>query len=361
MKARWTLSRPDVQLYERVLALGEPVYVVAEIGVNHDGDPEKARRLIDAAREAGADAVKFQAFDPVELVDAEAQTARYQSASTGEVDQRRMLEGLALSPECLAELRDYCARTGIDFLASAFGADQVEMLVGLGVGALKLGSGELTDPFVLDAARRSGLPLIASTGMAGRTDIDWAVARLAGSPLVLLHCTSAYPAPDTELHLRVLPKLGERYGVPVGYSDHSLGDTAALAAVSLGAVLIEKHFTLDRNAAGPDHRASTEPDELARLIRRVRRVEVQLGDSDKVVRRVEDDARAVARKGLRTTRDLAAGHVLKPGDLTARRPLRGLDPRNVDAVYGLKLTRDLAAGRPLTKDAIDEPTEDLQW
>ncbi len=355
------MSASPVQLYGRRLAVGEPVFVVAEIGVNHNGDPIAARRLIDAAREAGADAVKFQAFDPAELVDDDAPTAAYQSAAAGLSDQRRMLERLTLDRDALAGLRDYCAAVGIDFLASAFGAAQVELLVELGVGALKLGSGELTDPFVLDAARAAGLPLVVSTGMAGPRDIDWAVERLGEAPLVLLHCTSAYPAPDAELHLRALSALRERYGVPVGYSDHSRGFQAALLAAALGAVLIEKHFTLDREAAGPDQRASAEPAELAELVRRLRRAELQLGGRTKAHRPAEDDARAAARKGLRVARDLAAGHALEPGDLIARRPLRGLDPRNLDALYGCKLNRDLAAGRPLTRDTIDEPTEGLQW
>jgi len=338
-----------------------PCVIVAEIGVNHDGDPVKARRLVDAAIAAGADAVKFQVFTPEKLVAPGAGTADYQRSRGAGDDQAAMLRRLSLSQDDLTALRDHTLAGGGVFLASAFSPRDVELVAALGVPAIKLGSGELTDPFVLDAARRTGLPLILSTGMAGTDDIDWAVERLAGAPLILLHCTSAYPAPEDELHLAAIPPLRERYGVPVGYSDHSRGCEAAVLAATLGARLIEKHFTLDRGAAGPDHAASSEPAELAELIRRVRRAERLLGGGVKRLRAVEGDVRAAARKGLHAARNLTAGHRLAPGDLCARRPRVGLDPRNIDDLYGRELARELRAAEPLTRDRLVEGTEDLKW
>jgi len=337
----------------RVLAPGEPVYVVAEGGVNHDGDPEKALKIVDAAKKCGADAVKFQLFTPGNLVAADAPLARYQRKNAGGKDQLAMLERLRLSERDFARLKSKSDELGLDFILSAFSAGDVRIAAGLGVPVLKIGSGELTDPFVLDAARETGLPLMVSTGMADLDDVAWAVDRLGEVEILLFHCTSAYPAPAEEINLRALTALRERFDRPVGLSDHSLGLEAACLAVALGACAVEKHFSLDTGGVGPDHAASLDPAGFEDFVKKIRLTERILGDGEKRSTPSEEDTRSVARKGLRTTRKLEAGHRLAPGDLTAKRPAVGLDPRGVEGFYRRKLKRDLEPDQPLTEDALE--------
>jgi N,N'-diacetyllegionaminate synthase len=336
----------------RILTTGEPVYIIAEGGVNHDGDPQKALELVSAAADCGADAVKFQLFTPENLVAAGAPTARYQALRTGENDQLAMLRRLRLGVDDFARCKDRCDELGVDFILSAFSAEDVQAAAGLGVGVLKIGSGELTDPFVLDAARETGLPLMVSTGMAGVEDTAWAVDRLGDADLLLFHCTSAYPAPEEELNLRAVVTLRERFNRPVGLSDHSPGTKAACLAVALGACAVEKHFTLSTGGIGPDHAASLDPNGFRALVREVRQTERILDDGEKRLMPAELDTRSVARKGLRTTRRLEAGHRLERGDLTAKRPASGLDPRAVERLYGRRLRKSLDADQSLTEDDL---------
>jgi len=329
------------------------VYVVAEGGVNHDGDLQKALDIVAAAGECGADAIKFQLFTPGNLVAADAPLARYQRENAGWENQLAMLERLKLSERDFARVKSRCDGLGLDFILSAFSPGDVRVAAGLGVPALKIGSGELTDPFVLDAARDTGLPLMVSTGMADLDDVAWAVDRLGEAEILLFHCTSAYPAPVEELNLRALTALRERFDRPVGLSDHSPGIQAACLAAALGACTVEKHFTLDREGTGPDHAASLDPAGFRGLVRGIREAERILGDGEKRPTPSEEDTRSVARKGLRTTRRLEAGHRLIPGDLSAKRPAVGLDPRGVDGLYGRKLKGSLEADHPLTEDDLD--------
>ncbi|MCK4594341.1 N-acetylneuraminate synthase family protein, partial [bacterium] len=318
----------------RLLAQGEPVYIIAEGGVNHDGDPEKALALVTAAKECGADAAKFQLFTPENLVAAGAPTARYQRNNDGESDQLAMLRRLKLAEGDFDRLKERCDEVGLDFILSAFSAEDVKTVARLGVRILKIGSGELTDPFVLDAARETGLPLMVSTGMAGLEEVAWAVDRLDDAELCLLHCTSAYPAPLQELNLRSIATLHERFNRPVGFSDHSLGSEAACLAVALGACAVEKHLTLDTGATGPDHAASLDPAGFRELVKGIRQTERILGDGDKRPTSTEANTLLVVRKGLRAAKRLEAGHSLIPGDLVAKRPAVGLDPRGVNRLYG---------------------------
>lgn len=343
---------PELTIAGRKLAVGEPTYLIAEVGVNHDGSVEKALRLVEAAAKAGADAVKFQLFTPAEIVVAAAPTAVYQRETTGATDQRAMLERLTLTDYEFRRLKVACAASGVDFLVSAFSPYDVERAVGLGIPALKLGSGELTDPFVLEAARQTGLPLLVSTGMADMETVAWAVERLGKAKFLLFHCVSAYPAEEEELSLRAMVRLRERFGVPVGFSDHSIGNRAAMLSVTLGAVTIEKHFTLDKAAAGPDHRASLDPAGFRELVRSVRQTETILGDGEKRLTTSEEDTQRVARKSLRAARDLPAGHLLTREDLVAKRPADGLDPRRVDEVIGQVLERSIKADEPLPRDFL---------
>ena len=331
------------------------VFLIAEAGVNHNGQLDLALKLVDAAHAAGADAVKFQTFRAEDLALPGAATAAYQQGNTGETDQVAMLRKLELSAERHMTIATHCARVGIEFMSTPFSEDAVDLLAGLGVKRLKLSSGELTNRPLLEKAAESGLPLILSTGMAtldeARQAVAWiravwertgtpAPAAPMDAPLVLLHCTSAYPAPDGALNLRALHTLAEGTGLPVGYSDHSLGNTAALAAAALGACVIEKHITLDCDLPGPDHRASSEPPEFAALAAELRRVEAMLGDGLKQPRPDELEVRAVARRSVVLACDLPAGAVLHRQHLLLRRPESGIPAAELDAVLGRALRAD---------------------
>jgi N-acetylneuraminate synthase len=320
--------------------------VIAEAGVNHNGDPLLAARLVDAAAEAGANAVKFQVFRADAVAAPTAPKASYQSETTGAGEsQLQMLSGLELDAESFGALKAQCDDRGILFLASAFDAASVEMLDALDVAAFKLGSGELTNHALLADVGGRGRPVLLSTGMADLEEVEEAVAvlRAAGTAdVVVLHCTTAYPAPAAEANLRAIATLRDRLRIPVGYSDHTAGDEIALAAVALGACVLEKHFTLDRSLRGPDHRASLEPAELAALVRRVRGVESALGDGVKRPTASERGNAEVVRRSLAAADDLRAGSVVTHAMLTALRPGTGISPTRTEHVVGRTLRRDLA-------------------
>jgi len=336
-----------------------PVFVIAEAGVNHDGEIAKALALCDAARETGADAVKFQTFRAEDLVLPGAPTAQYQQRQTGEQDQFAMLRKLELSPGQHERIRDHCAAIGIEFFSTPFSLEAVDLLVALGVRRMKLPSGELTHRALVERACATGLPVLLSTGMATldevREALGWAQGvrgSLAG--VTVLHCTSAYPAPDEALNLRAILTMREALGLPVGYSDHSLGIEAALAAVSLGATVIEKHLTLDRTLPGPDHAASLEPAEFAAMVRGIRRVTAMLGDGVKAPRPEEQDAARVARRSVVAAVDIPAGAVLQASMLACRRPATGIAPRDWDRVVGRTARAAIPAGSVLQWDQLGE-------
>jgi N-acetylneuraminate synthase len=347
-----------------VLALGgRPigqgrVFVVAEAGVNHNGDMDLARRLVDAAAEAGADAVKFQTFRTDALVSRAAPKAGYQVETTGAGEsQRAMLARLELNEAQHAELRDRAVARGILFFSTPFDEASADVLERLGVTVFKVPSGEVTNlPFLRHVARK-GRPVILSTGMCTLVEVEAAVraVREAGDPpLVLLHCLSAYPAPAAEVNLRAMATLRERFGVPVGFSDHTLGIQVALAAAALGAAVIEKHLTLDTALPGPDHRASLPPAEMAALVRGVRAVESALGDGDKRPMPSEADTRSVARKSLVAARDLKAGERLSRAAVAIKRPGTGIAPADLERALGRVLRHDLAADDVIGWSALEE-------
>lgn len=325
------------------------VFVIAEAGVNHNGSPELAMRLADAAREAGADAVKLQTFRAEDVVTPDARAARYQQANTGTTNQFDMIKQLELSEEGHRLVATYCQRIGIEFFSTPFSPEAVDLLVTLGVRRIKLPSGEITNRQLLEKAADTQLPLLLSSGMATLEEVGRAVQWIVGrwkahaaapdsaTPLVLLHCTSAYPAPDDALNLRAVRTMAEAFPHPVGYSDHSRGKEAALAAIALGATVIEKHLTLDKSLPGPDHLASADPAEFADMVASIRRLEAMLGDGAKRPHPIEEDTRNVARRSLVAARDLPEGHVLVAGDLAARRPGTGIAPYELDAVVGRAL------------------------
>ena len=338
------------------------VFVIAEAGVNHNGSLEMALRLIEAAHAAGADAVKFQTFRAEDVTIPTARTAAYQRENTGASSQFDMIKALELSDDEHRELARHSARIGIEFFSTPFSLQAIDLLLGLGVARIKLPSGEITNKPLIEKAASTGLPLLMSTGMATldevRTAVDWvkekwaaagfaapfvAAAASGSPPLVLLHCTSAYPAPAHALNLRAISTMAAAFSLPLGYSDHSEGAEAAVAAVALGATVIEKHLTLDKALPGPDHRASADPLQFAQLVRSIRQVEAMLGDGIKRAQPIEMDTRDVARRSVVTTRALPAGHVLTQADLALRRPGTGIAPDQLTVLPGRRLLQAVPA------------------
>ena len=342
-------ARPvrPVPIGERRIGDG-PVFVIAEAGVNHNGDPAMAARLIDAAAAVGADAVKFQTFDPAALASPGAPTAAYQRrAGESGADQREMLARLALPAEAWAGLQRRAHERGIEFLSTPFDDGAADLLDGLGVPAFKVGSGELTNlPFIARLAAR-GRPLLLSTGMADMVEVAAAVDTVRANgdpPLALFHCVSSYPADPADANLRAIETLRRAFGVPTGWSDHTPGIEVAVAAVAAGATLIEKHLTLDRRLPGPDHAASLEPDEFEALVRSVRAIEAAMGSGDKVPVAAERDVARVARRSLHWRRSLPAGHVVGDDDVDVLRPGTGLAPALAGTLVGRRTGRKVAAG-----------------
>lgn len=330
--------------------------VIAEAGVNHNGDLALARRLVEAAVAAGADAVKFQTFKAADLASAEAPKAAYQQANDGAGSQRQMLERLELSPEQHHELAAHCRQCGIAFLSTAFGLAELELLLQLGIGAIKVSSGEITHRPLLEAmaaaAASRNLPVYLSTGMSNLGEVEAALQLFleAGVPrqqITLLHCLSAYPAPEEQINLRALGTLAAAFGCPVGYSDHTLGLTAPVAAVALGAAVIEKHLTLDTSLPGPDHRASLEPEPFAAMVAAIRSCEQMLGDGRKRPQPAEQNTRQVARRSLRAARPITAGQPFAPEDLICQRPADGLSPMLYPQLLGRPAGRSYRAGEPI--------------
>lgn len=326
---------------------GTDVHVIAEAGVNHNGDVDLAHRLIDIAVAAGADSVKFQTFSPEKLVSSSAATTPYQRERGGDADQRTLLEALTLPRTAWVELRDHAVEAGTTFLSTPFDIDSAEMLVGLGLPALKVSSGELTNLPYLRQMAGLGVTLLVSTGMGTEAEVAAAVEACAQAPgLVLFHCVSAYPAPVDECNLRVIPRLAELHGVPVGWSDHTPGLTTALGAVALGAPILEKHFTSDRSLPGPDHLASLEPEELADYVASTKQLARALGDGVKRRMPSEEENATLVRRSWHAAGDLAAGQTLTGADLSLLRPEGGITP--AVEILGRVLRRDVAAGAPIT-------------
>ena len=319
------------------------VLVIAEAGVNHNGDLALARQLVDVAARAGADLVKFQTFSADRLVTAAARQADYQVRNTGvEESQHAMLKRLELSRDAHLDLITHCKAAGIEFFSTGFDTDSVNMLLGLGATRIKIPSGELTNlPFLRHVGRAGGAgrDVILSTGMGTYDEVAAAVDALenAGTPrarITVLQCTTNYPAGMDEVNLRAMATMAASLGVRAGYSDHTVGIEVAIAAVALGATVIEKHFTLDRTLPGPDHKASLEPAELAAMVAGIRNVERALGSVEKRPSPAEMANRAVVRRSLVASRPIAAGESFSAANLAVKRPGTGLSPMRWDEVVG---------------------------
>ncbi|HRZ42984.1 MAG TPA: N-acetylneuraminate synthase [Bacteroidales bacterium] len=307
----------------------EPVLVIAEAGVNHNGNLDMAFRLCDAAREAGADIVKFQTWKTDALMLREAELAEYQKQNAGFYpSQYEMSKQLEISYEDFRKIRDYCQHTGIRFLSTPDEEESLNFLADdLQMELIKIGSGEITNLLYLSQVGRKGKDVILSTGMADLTEVGTAFRILKDSgarSVILLHCTSNYPTPFWEVNLRAMMTLKDHFGVPVGYSDHTMGIEAAVAAVALGAVVVEKHLTLDRTLPGPDHKASLEPGEFGNMVRAIRNIEKALGDGVKQPQDSERRIRPVVQKSLVAKTTITKGEPFSEENVTAKRAGRGI-------------------------------------
>lgn len=351
----------DFEAAERRLARGrrapEPgrVFIVAEAGVNHNGRLTLAKKLVDAAKAAGADAIKFQTFKTAALVTAAAPLADYQRKTGVGLAQADMLRTLELSESDHRALRAHCRKTGIEFMSTPFDEASLALLERLGVKRHKIPSGELTHRGLIEAVARTGKPLILSTGMATLAEVGRAlgwIRAVSDAPVTVLHCVTEYPAPADSANLRAMASMASAFGLPVGWSDHTSGIDIALASVALGATVLEKHLTLDRGLPGPDHAASLEPAEFKALVASVRRVKSALGDGIKRPRPCEMKNIKAARRGLVAARDLAKGKILKRSDLIAKRPAIGIEPADLARVTGRRLRRGLKRDQALTWEAL---------
>jgi N,N'-diacetyllegionaminate synthase len=327
--------------------------VIAEAGVNHNGDMGLARRLIDVAAEAGADLVKFQTFVADRLATSDARKATYQISATGEAEsQLAMLRRLELSEADHVDLIAHCRARGIGFFSTGFDVDSVALLLRLGAERFKIPSGEITNLPYLRYVGGLGKPLLLSTGMATMGDIEAAlnVLETAGTPrakIVVLHCTTDYPTLANQANLLAMQNIGQAFGVEIGYSDHTEGIEVAIAAVALGATVIEKHITLDRSLPGPDHKASIEPGELRALVASIRNVERALGDGVKRPTDRELANRLVARKSLVASREIKEGELFSSENIVAKRPGTGASPMRWDEFIGRPARRSFAVDEPL--------------
>lgn len=346
-----------ISIADKLVGPGQPCFIIAEAGVNHNGDPEIAKLLIDVAADAGADAVKFQTFKAEKLVTKSAKMADYQVQNIGaEESQLDMLRKLELQYADHAELRDYANSKGLIFLSTPFDEDGIDFLRDLGVAAFKAGSGDLTNLPYLRKMAAQGLPMIISTGMAMMHEVRDAVDAIneVGNPgLVVLHCTTNYPCPEIEVNLRAMNTMGAGLGCLVGYSDHTDGVLVPQLAVAAGACVLEKHFTLDRNMEGPDHRASLEPHELKEMVRQVRHVEAIMGHGDKVPNDSELRIMQVARKSIVAAVDIPAGAVITEEMLEIKRPGTGISPKKLQDLLGKRAMGAIAAETIITWDMLE--------
>ena len=322
------------------------VLIIAEAGVNHNGSIELAKKLVDAAALAGVDYVKFQSFKAENLVSKDAKKAEYQqiNMADGDDSQFTMLKKLELSPEQHIELIAYCNEKGIKFFSTAFDLESIDFLASLKLGLWKIPSGEITNyPYLKQIALKKE-PVILSTGMCDMTDIDNAIQVLlkfgvTKEQITVLHCNTEYPTPMHDVNLNAMKAIADKFEVNIGYSDHTKGIEVPIAAVALGATVIEKHFTLDKMMEGPDHKASLEPQELIAMTTAIRNIEMALGSGEKKVTSSEINNKSVARKSIVASQYIQVGDVLTESNLTVKRPGTGISPMLWENVLGTKATK----------------------
>ena len=349
----------------RMVGRGCDVYVIAEIGVNHNGSKELALEMIQAAREAGADAVKFQIFSAERIAAADAAVCDYQVVETegSEIPrtQQELLRSLELTAEDFGELKSSADSLGLDFLATPFSPQDLEILLPLAPPAIKIASTDIINTPLLVSAAGSGLPLIVSTGAATQQEIDEAVELLrsngCGERLILLHCVSSYPTPTGAARLGCIESLSDRYGVPIGFSDHTMDQSFGVLAASAGAVLLEKHFTLDAGSEGPDHFFSLEPELFRRYVEGARQAAKIRGDGSIGFQPSEEQVRSLSRGSIVAARDIPRGVVLSAEDLVVQRPGMGIPPNRWNDVIGSTASADIPAGQRLTWEMLGATAE----
>lgn len=332
------------------------VIIIAEAGVNHNGDYENAKKLISAAANAGADYVKFQTFKADKLVSKDAQKAEYQKANLKEDgdSQYDMLKKLEMSEDWHYDLIKYANDCGIKFLSTGFDEDSIDFLDSLNIDLFKVPSGEITNKPYLEHIAKKGKPIVISTGMSNLQDIKDAVEviqnhQIEKNKITILHCNTEYPTPMQDVNLLAMKTIQKELGVQVGYSDHTLGIEVPIAAVALGAVLIEKHFTLDRNMIGPDHLASLTPDELKQMVTSIRNIELAIsGNGVKEASESEKKNINIARKSIHLKNDLSSGHIIDIHDLIMKRPGDGISPMQIGQIVGKRTLSDLKKDNKLS-------------
>ncbi len=346
--------REAVKIGEKIIGEGRPCFVIAEAGVNHNGDPALAKKLVDIAAASGADAVKFQKRDAGAMLTKDAQAAPYGGPhSFGDTygEHRRALE---LKEEDFFELKRYCDKKGIIFLASGWDRKSIDFLESLKIRAFKMASADLTNIPLLEYAACKNKPVILSTGMADIREVEMAfnaVKRVNGR-VIIFQCTSTYPCGFEEVNLNVIKAYKKRFGPLVGFSGHELGIAVTLCAVAMGAVAVEKHFTIDRSMKGPDHAASLEPQGLYKLVRNIRNYEMSLGSPEKRCLESERPMRLKLAKSLVSKRAIPKGAVIKSGMLTEKSPGTGIPPYNIGKIVGKKAKIDIEEGRIIAKEMI---------
>ena len=323
---------------------GNKTFIIAEAGVNHNGNISLAKKLIDVAKDVGVDAVKFQTFNAEEVVTKDAEKTECLEETTGKGSQYKMLKRLELTEGGFKELAVYAKKVGILFLSSPFDKESADLLDKLDVPAFKVASGEISNSPLLKHIAKKGKPIILSTGMATLGEVEEAlnvIKREGVEDVILLHCVSNYPAKIEEVNLRAMETLKQAFQTPVGLSDHTLGITASIAAVALGACVIEKHFTLDRSLPGPDHKVSLEPSELREMVRAIKEVEKALGDGIKKPTKEEEEIKKVARRSVVAKGDIPKGTTITEDMLDVKRPGTGIEPKYMGMIIGRKAKENI--------------------
>ncbi len=330
-------------------------YIIAEAGVNHNGDIEKAEKLIDVAKNAGADAVKFQTFNAENLTSKEASKVDYQKEEDKDDGQYEMLKELELTKKNFEELKDYATEKNITFLSTPFEKRSADILENLGVEAFKIGSGEITNIPLLRHIAKKGKPIILSTGMSDLGEVEEAadVLKQENAEFVLLHCVSNYPTRPDEVNLRAMDTLKQAFDVPTGFSDHTTDTHIPVAAVARGARVIEKHFTLDKSLEGPDHKASLRPEELEEMIKEIRETEKALGDGVKKPVEGELQTSKEVRKSIVAGRTLKSGDVITEDKISVKRPAIGISPKHLEKVLGREAGEDIDEDEIITWGKLD--------
>lgn len=347
----------SMKIGNRTIGDGFPCFIMVELGINHNGDPELAHKMIDAVADTGADCIKFQTFHAEEFMNGPDQPFEYVSqGKTIRESMLTMFKRCELADSEFAKLFDHARQRGLTPLSTPTDHSAVDLLDAVGTEAFKIGSDDLVyTPFLRYVASK-GKPVIISTGMARAEDVDRAVEAIretGNDQILILHCVSLYPTPDSVVNLRKIPAYADRYGVPVGFSDHSDGYTAALGAVALGACALEKHFTLSRDLPGPDHRFSADPQETAAMVREIRRLEASMGAPELVLAKGEGAMADIAHRSIVIAREVKAGEIINEGMLAYRRPGTGLMPYEMPNVIGRRAVATIAADTLLQWDMLD--------